>query len=123
MKTKKLVIDSGKVAGKERPEIILLGTWLDKVGFTPDTPALVEECDKGFLMIKVCGKDSDTYNHLSKDTDLHGLKLIQAKKTRIYKNTHTYIQLFGLWLEEWGFAIGDSIIAAYEDDRIYIKRI
>ena len=105
MKAKVSIINSG---------ILLSGKWLNETGFSPNTIVSIEKCDKGFIMLKACGKGMNAYDRMVKAAHTHGLKLVKVLKGYIQLNKEH-------WLEEWGFSKDSLLDVAYEHGYIYIK--
>jgi len=114
-----------KRAEKTIPRIAIANTWLNAMGFPSDTIVSVEKCGCGYghLMLKACGQGMEAYKLLVQEIRRTGARLVQVRNVSFYGEQGPLLELSGLWLEQWGFPIGEPVAIGYEYGTIYLKRI
>jgi hypothetical protein len=112
------------VSNKNIPFIKLIGKWLKEFGFEPNK--LVEiKCSKNNILLKLY--EENTINHLEMSKRLfktgnNGI-LYVVNVWRKNKQRSPSITLKGLWLEDFGFTIGDVVATKCEYGSINLYRL
>ena len=122
MTTKVMVVGSAKDTRTHKPRIRITGFWLDEIGFTCDSLATADY-EPGQIIIKLQGSGIDTYSRVIKEVREGQSGLLQVKPAFHNKKRSPHLEIKGVWLEDFGFAIGSVFVVQAEYGEINIHLV
>ena len=120
MNTKITLVRCQKTKTKRIPRIRLAGSWLNDIGFKPESLAIAQYEHKN-ITIELQGTGLETYKSLIRQIRANHLGLLHITEQYSGKKRAPHLTISGLWLETLGFGIGSVIAVQFEYGSISIK--
>ena len=121
--TRVLVVGSGKLtSGNRKPRIRIAGFWLEEFGFC--TGAVVfAQFTQGKVILTVQSDGMEAYKRCIQDLRQKGGAVIQISSQRHNNKRTPHFELVGLWMERYGFRIGDVVVLHLAPGRMSVTRL